>query len=155
MKPEDYADSTPALDLFDYFTGETQAWGMFQDRFGKMRRRFTVEITGVREGDVLTLDESFLYDDGETQRRVWTIERMDQHRYHGRADDVLGIAEGQAYGSTLNWRYTMLLQVDQKQWRVNFDDWMFLQDDEVLINRAKVSKYGFTLGEVTLFFVKS
>ena len=154
MKPEDYADNTPVFDLFAYFDGQTKAWGMFQDRFGKVKRRFSVDIAGQIEGERLTLDESFLYDDGETQRRVWTIERMDQHHFEGTADDVVGVAHGKAYGNALNWRYDLLLEVDQRQWQVSFNDWMFLQDDKVLINRAKVSKYGFTLGEVTLFFLK-
>ena len=154
MKPEDYAEATPKLDLFAYFEGETRAWGLFQDRFGQVRRRFTVDITGVREGDRLTLDESFVYDDGETQRRVWVIDRLDEHRFEGQADDVLGVAEGKAYGNALNWRYQLLLQVGERQWRVNFDDWMFLLDEQVLINKAKVNKYGLTIGEVTLFFQK-
>ena len=154
MKPEDYAGTRPALDLFEYFAGETRAWGMFQDRFGKVRRRFSVDIIGRQQGQRLILDESFLYDDGETQRRVWTIDRLDEHHYQGRADDVVGIAHGKAYGNALHWRYDLLLEVDRKQWQVHFNDWMFLQDDRVLINRAKVSKYGLTLGEVTLFFLK-
>ncbi len=154
MKPEDYADATPVFDLFGYFEGQTRAWGMFQDRFGEVRRRFTVEITGQRKGDQLILDEHFRYADGQTQRRVWSIERLDEHHFQGRADDVVGLAQGTAYGNALNWRYDLLLEVDQRQWQVSFNDWMFLQDDKVLINRAKVSKYGFTIGEVTLFFLK-
>jgi hypothetical protein len=154
MTPEDYADHQPVLDLFAYFAGETRAWGMFQDRFGEVRRRFTVNIIGRQQDGHLILDESFLYDDGQTQRRVWTIERLDEHHYQGQADDVVGVARGKAYGNVLNWRYDLLLEVDRKQWQVHFDDWMFLQDDRVLLNRAKVSKYGLTLGEVTLFFLK-
>ena len=154
MKAEDYLDATPTLDLFTYFDGQTRAWGMFQDRFGKVRRRFTVEITGTRRDAQLILNESFNYADGETQQRIWTIDRLNEHHYQGRADDVVGIAEGKSYGNALNWRYDLLLPVDGKQWQVSFNDWMFLQDDKVLINRAKVSKYGFTIGEVTLFFLK-
>jgi hypothetical protein len=37
---------------------------------------------------------------------------------------------------------------------VSFDDWMYLQADGVLLNRAKMSKFGFTLGEVTIAFQK-
>ena len=155
MKPEDYANSSPTLDLFAYFEGETRAWGMFQDRFGQVKRRFTVDITGVIEGDRLTLDESFLYDDGETQRRVWVIDRVDEHHFVGRADDVVGEAEGKSYGNALQWHYRLLLQVGERHWRVSFNDWMFLLDEKVLINRAKVSKYGLTIGEVTLFFKKN
>ena len=154
MKPEDYAESTPVFDLFAYFAGQTKAWGMFQDPFGRIKRRFTVDIVGTVEGDQLTLEESFSYHDGESQQRTWVIDRLDAHHYQGEAEDVVGRAEGMAYGNALNWRYDLLLNVDKRQWRVSFNDWMFLQDEKVLINRAKLSKYGFPIGEVTLFFLK-
>jgi hypothetical protein len=38
---------------------------------------------------------------------------------------------------------------------VQFDDWMFLLDDAVMLNRAVMSKWGIRLGEVTLAFRKS
>ena len=38
--------------------------------------------------------------------------------------------------------------------RVRFDDWMFLQPDGVLLNRARVSKWGIEIGQVTLVFKK-
>jgi hypothetical protein len=50
----------------------------------------------------------------------------------------------------LRWRYVLALDVDGKTINVDFDDWMFLVDDQVMLNRSLMSKYGFTLGEVTL-----
>jgi hypothetical protein len=38
---------------------------------------------------------------------------------------------------------------------VQFDDWMYLMDDRVMLNKAVMSKFGLRLGEVTLTFVKS
>ncbi|MBM3480321.1 MAG: DUF3833 domain-containing protein, partial [Alphaproteobacteria bacterium] len=35
---------------------------------------------------------------------------------------------------------------------VDFDDWMFLQPGGVMLNRARVSKFGIAIGEVTLSF---
>ena len=67
----------------------------------------------------------------------------------------MGQAQGQAAGNALNWRYDMDLKVGEGTWRVNFDDWMFLQPDGVLMNRAKVKKFGLAIGSVTLFFMKS
>jgi hypothetical protein len=32
------------------------------------------------------------------------------------------------------------------------DDWMYLIDENTMVNRAKMSKFGFEVGEVTLFF---
>lgn len=155
MKPEDYAGSEPEFEVMEYFLGDTRAWGIFQDRSGEIRRQFRVDLRGEMEGDTLVLAEDFYYRDGEQSQRVWRIRKLDEHRYEGRADDVVGTASGIGYGQALNWRYQLLLTVDGKSWKVNFDDWMFLQQDGVLINRATMSKFGFTLGEVTLFFTKA
>lgn len=152
MKPEDFAGTTPRFVLEDYFTGKVRAWGVFQDRFGQLRRQFTVDIDGSWDGEVLTLVEDFVYDDGETERRIWRIRRIDEHRYEGTADDVVGTATGISYGNALNWQYDFDLQVGEGTYRVHFDDWMFLQDEEVMINRAEVTKWGFSVGEASIFF---
>ena len=154
MKPEDFAQQTPRLDVFDYFDGRTQAWGLFEDRFGRVRRQFTVDIEGQVENGKLILDEDFDYSDGEQQQRRWIIERSGDGNYKGQAADVIGEAVGYARGNALNWRYRMALKVGESTWKVAFDDWMFLQTDGVLINRARVTKLGIELGSVTLFFAK-
>lgn len=154
MKPQDFSDKTPRLDVFDYFTGETTAWGLFEDRFGTVRRQFRVAIAGRLEGDALVLEEDFVYDDGEEARRVWTIRRDGENGYIGTASDVVGEARGHAAGNALNWHYVMDLPVGDRTLRVSFDDWMFLQSDGVLINRAKMKKLGFEIGSVSLFFMK-
>ena len=154
MKPQDFADQKPDLLLEEYFNGTTRAWGLFEDRFGNVRRQFTVDIAGSWDGTTLTLDEHFVYADGETDRRVWTIEKTGPHSYQGRAGDVIGVANGQRHGNALNWRYDVNLKIGGRAWRVTFDDWMFLQPDGVLLNRARVSKWGVEIGEVTLVFVR-
>lgn len=154
MNTRDFADSKQTLDLFDYFEGHTRAWGLFEDRFGKLRRQFQVDIVGTVDDDTLVLDESFLYADGERQQRVWTIRRTGESTYSGQADDVVGEAHGETGGNALHWTYTMDLKVGERQLRVTFDDWMFLQSDGVLLNRARVSKFGLEIGSVTLAFRK-
>ena len=154
MKPIDFKDTKPELLIEQYLQGKTQAWGIFEDRFGTLRRQFTVDITGTWDGSVLTLDEHFQYSDGETDRRVWEIRKTGRHTYTGRADDVIGTAHGEAYGNALNWRYDMDLKVGDGKIRVHFNDWMFLQPSGVLINRAKVTKLGVEIGAVTLAFMK-
>lgn len=154
MNPRDFSDSSQRLDLFDYFQGYTLAWGLFEDRFGKLRRQFRVDITGTVDGDTLVLEEDFLYADGERQQRTWTITRNGDDTYTGRAADVVGEARGETAGNALHWTYLMDLQVGSRQLRVAFDDWMFLQPDGVLLNRARVSKFGLEIGSVTLAFMK-
>lgn len=155
MKPEDFAGREPMFVLEEYFEGKTKAWGMFHDRFGKLRREFVVDITGTWDGETLTLDEEFDYADGEKDRRVWTIRKIDDNTYVGTASDIIGEAQGALYGNALNWTYDMDLKVGDGAWRVTFDDWMFLQPGGVLLNRASVSKWGFEIGVVTLSFARS
>lgn len=149
-----YAAERPQLDLQQYFDGRVEAWGMFQDRSGEVIKRFKVIMDCHWQGNTGTLDEHFSYSDGTKQRRVWTLQKLADGRYTGTADDVVGTAQGHAAGNTLNWRYVMALPVNDKVYHVNFDDWMFLQEDGVMINRAVMSKFGFRLGEVTLSFRK-
>lgn len=150
----DYAAETPELDLARYFNGTVDADGMFQDRSGKVVKRFHVVIEGRWQGANGTLDERFSYSDGTLQRRIWTLTRLDATHYRGRADDVIGEAEGEVRGNALHWRYVMALPVDGKVYHVDFDDWMYLLDEQIMLNRAVMSKFGFRLGEVTLSFRK-
>ncbi|WP_424217946.1 DUF3833 domain-containing protein [Thauera humireducens] len=149
-----YRSETPVLDLRQYFNGTLEAHGIFQDRSGEVVKRFTVIIDASWQGEVGTLDERFTYSDGSAQRRVWTITRTGEGRYVGRADDVVGEARGEEAGNALRWRYVLALPVDGKVYNVDFDDWMFLMDDRVMLNRSEMSKWGFRLGEVTLSFYK-
>lgn len=155
VSPRSYTAEKPVLDLRQYLNGSLDAWGMFQDRQGNVVKRFHVKLLGTWQKNVGTLEEDFTYSDGTTQRRVWTITRVDENHYTGTADDVVGTAVGEAYGNALNWRYVLALPVDGKVYHVTFDDWMFLVDDEVMLNRAVMSKWGIRLGEVTLSFRKS
>ena len=153
--PADYATEKPVLDLKRYFDGELTAHGIFTDRSGQVVRRFTVAMTGTWNGGQGTLDERFTYSDGKTERRVWRLTDEGGGRWTGRADDVVGVAEGVAAGNALNWRYTLSLPVDGKVYEVQFDDWMYLMDERVMLNKAVMSKFGVRLGEVTLSFYKN
>ena len=154
MKPQDFAETAPRFRIEEFFAGQTKAWGLFEDRFGKVRRQFTVDISGEWNGRELVLEEDFRYADGEQDQRTWRIVKKDDNTYEGRAADVVGTASGQAFGNALNWRYELDLKVGDGTWRVKFDDWMFLQPGGVVINRARVTKWGVDIGEVTLFFTK-
>ena len=150
----DYAQQRPKLELDRYFNGRIRAHGIFQKRGGEVVRRFTVVMDCHWEGNQGVLDEAFSYSDGSTQRRVWRLTKLADGRYTGRADDVVGEAEGQESGNAFRWNYTLRLPVDGKEYDVQFDDWMFLVDERVMLNRASMSKFGITLGEVLLSFTK-
>lgn len=153
-EPARYAAERPVLDIRRYFDGPLDAWGIFTDRGGAVVRRFTVALQGRWQGDEGVLEEDFTFSDGERQRRVWRITHLGDGRYSGRADDVVGTARGEQRGNALRWNYTLALPVEGRTWHVDFDDWMFLVDERVMLNRATMSKFGIRLGEVTLAFTK-
>ena len=154
LTPQDYAAEAPKLDLKAYFDGQVDAWGMIQDRSGKVTRRMVVAITGTWQGDVGTLDERFTYADGEQETRIWTI-RKTGDSYVGTAADVIGDAQGVAAGNTLHWQYVLDAKRDDGGTvRLDMDDWMWLIDDKTLINKTGFSKFGIGFGEVTIFFRK-
>ena len=154
----DYAAEKPVLDLRQYFKGTVDAYGVFTDRSGRVVKRFTVFMTCSWQGppgqETGVLDEVFTYSDGTTDRRIWTLKRSPDGRYTGTAADVLGEAFGEEKGNAFRWGYTLKLPVDGKIVEVQFDDWMYLMSDKVMLNKAVMSKFGIRLGEVTLTFVK-
>ena len=154
MKPEEYINTEPKIKIEEYFSGDVKAWGIFQNRFGKVKRQFTAKMKGSFDGELLILEEDFSWSDGEKQKRKWKIKKVGDNKYEGTAPDVIGIAKGVSYGSAFKFEYNLLIPFKEKKIKVRFDDWIFKQDDKVAINRAIVSKFGFKVGELTVFFVK-
>ena len=150
----DYSGEKPVLDLRSYFNGTLDAYGIFTDRSGSVVKRVTVVMQCSWNGDEGILDEDFSYSDGTRQKRVWRLLSLGNGRFTGRADDVVGIANGEQRGNAFNWTYTMALPVDGTVYQVQFDDWMYLVDDRVMLNKARMSKFGLHLGDVTLSFSK-
>ncbi len=154
MKIEDFKGATPAFVLEQYFSGKTRAWGVVHDRFGDLRRQFVVDIQGDWDGSQLVLTEDFVYSDGEKEQRIWKIRKIDEQTYEGTAGDVIGTAEGKQLGNALHWQYQMNLKMGEYRMKVRFNDWMYLQSDGVLINRAVIYKAGIEIAEVSIFFRK-
>ena len=149
----DYKDTKPTLDLSTYFNGKVDGWGMVQDRSGKVTRRFTVEIDCTWRGNEGVLDESFIWSDGKTEKRIWKITKLGDN-YIGTAGDIVGEAVGVASGTALQWRYVLNLPVDDTTYKVNMNDWMYLIDDKTLSNRTVMTKFGVHLAEISIFFRK-
>jgi hypothetical protein len=143
------------LDLKTYFNGPLVAHGIFTDRSGKVVRRFTVQMTGTWTGNQGVLDERFTYSDGKTERRVWRLTDEGQRPLERPRRRRGGRGRGPRAGNALNWRYTLRLPVDGKVYEVQFDDWMYLMDERVMLNKAVMSKFGIRLGEVTLSFLQA
>lgn len=150
----DYEQSTPSFDMQDFFNGKLKAFGMVQDRSGKVIRRFEADLNGSWQGNQGILDEDFYYDDGETQKRLWRITKHPDGHYTGTAGDVIGTASGRATGFAFNWHYTLDIIVNGRSWHVNLNDWLYQLDNKRLINRTEMKKWGVKVGDITLVIEK-
>ncbi|MEM0975959.1 MAG: DUF3833 family protein [Pseudomonadota bacterium] len=145
----------PKLDLEQYFVGDLRAYGQFQDITGKVRDRFTVDLEGRFDGEVLTLVEDFVYDDGREEQRIWRLTKTGDYTWDGRADGVFGVAKGVEDQDRFNFQYTIALpNGDGTSTTVQFDDWLWRFDEKRVLNKAYVSRYGIRVGVVTIWFEK-
>ncbi|GGI69808.1 DUF3833 domain-containing protein [Shewanella gelidii] len=149
-----YKNTTPELSLKRFFVGELTAAGVVENFSGQVIRKFNVTMQANWQADELTLKEWFTYDDGEKQLRTWVIQDLGNGRYSGTAGDILGEATGQAMGSALQWQYDMNLVVDGSEYQVSFDDWMFLVNENTIINRSDINKFGIKVASVLLVIQK-
>ena len=89
MKPEDFKNKEPRLIIENYLSGNVKAWGVLQNRSGKVTRQFSADLNGKWDGKQLILDEKFNWDDGEIQTRQWQITKIDENNYEGRQEMLL------------------------------------------------------------------
>ena len=155
MKPIDFKDQKPRLIIEEYLSGNVKAYGILQNRSGKVTRKFIADLDGKWDGKQLILDEKFNWSDGEVQTRQWQITKIDEHNYEGVAADVVGTARGYSYGPAFKFEYVLLVPVKGKEIKITFDDWIFMQDEKVAINRAIMTKFGFKVAELTVMFIKN
>lgn len=154
-KISDYQSTTPEFDMKTFFDGNLEAYGMVQDRSGKVIRRFRADLVGSWEGNQGVLEEDFFYDDGETQRRVWNLVKHGNNQYSGVANDSVGEAAGQSQGFAFNWKYTLAIAVDDTTWDIQLNDWIYQLDESRLINQTEMTKWGFKVGQITLVIEKT
>lgn len=151
--------SDQKLNLEEFFDGELVAYGQFQDVLGTVRRSFVVELNGDWDGERLRLEEDFIYEDGATEKRIWTLRKTGPDSWTGTAPGVIGTATGEEQDNRFNWRYEIDLPIPAADGttptvRVTFDDWMWLLSEDRLLNRAYVKRYGVDIGDVTISFEK-
>ena len=149
-----YNNETPNINLNEFFNGKLLAHGIVQDRSGKVINRFKVDIIASWKDNIATLDENFIYSDGSKSSRIWKLKKIGLNQFEGTAGDVEGIAEGETAGNAFYFVYDLNLPVDDTNYVINFEDWMFLMDENILLSRSYMSKWGFDVGEVTLVMTK-
>lgn len=152
---DEYENTQPKFDLPTYFDGEVTAWGIVQDYSNKLTRRFCVDIIGTWQGSKGQLHETFYYNNGEQQIRIWELQIADDGSVSGSAADVIGEASGGSKGTAFNWQYTLRVPIDDTEYDLFVDDWMFMMDSNRMMNRSYMKKLGITVAEISIFFDKT
>ncbi len=149
-----YQNGTSDFDIKRYFTGKVIAYGMVQDYTNKVTRRFCVDINGSWQGNKGLLAETFYFNDGEISYRNWQLTKLDDGKYQGTAEDVVGTASGQQSGFAFQWQYQLVVPIDGETYQFILDDWMYQVDEYRVFNRTAMKKFGIKVAEITLFFDK-
>lgn len=150
---QEYENNIPKLDLQTFFQGSLSAHGIIQDHKGQVIRMFRAELSASWQKNQGVIDEKFYFNDGKIEYRCWRIEKNGDS-YIGQAGDVDGLASGQVKGNTLNWQYYLNVQTDNGERRLHLDDWLYLVDNNTLLNRTSMSFYGLEVAELTLSISK-
>ena len=140
------------LDITTFLAGTTHAHGVFQDRFGRIRRSFEITINGSWDTGTFVLDEAFLYDDGEREQRTWRIVPGPAGTFSATCPDCIGVAKGLSESGRWRMRYQFRLKLKSRALAVTFDDRMYRVGAHLAVNRASVYKWGVRLGEALIVF---
>ncbi|WP_241505950.1 DUF3833 domain-containing protein [Parahaliea mediterranea] len=150
-----HAGSTPALQLEQFFDGPLTAHGVVKNWRGDVIRTFNADIKAYWREGVGTLEEDFVFDDGEAQRRVWTLtpdghDASGHQRYIGTAGDVVGDSQARLAGNALFMEYVLRIPYNQSTLDLTIDDRMYLVSPSVIVNESTMKKFGLTVGRILL-----
>jgi len=150
-----YANYKPVMKPEVFFTGPMTAHGVIKNRAGKVIRYFNANLKGSWNGESITLDEDFIFDDGEKQKRIWTITKQPDGSYIGRAGDVVGDAIGSISGNSMFLKYVLAIPYKGRTIYITIDDRMYLVEPNILINESTMSKFGVNVGQIILVINKN
>ncbi len=151
---QDYADGKPVLVPEEFFDGQLTAHGVIKDRSGKVIRTFNADIKAYWKDGIGTLEEDFVFDDGELDRRVWTLTPDGPGRYLGTAGDVVGEGVVTVAGNSMFLDYVLRIPWGDGTLDLRIDDRMYLVNPNVLINESAMKKFGLQVGQILLVIEK-
>ncbi len=150
MSVDRYADQKPELVPEEFFDGRLTAHGVVKNRGGEVIRRFNAEIKAYWTDGIGTLEEDLVFDEGEEQRRVWTLRPTGEGTYVGTAGDVVGEGQVSVAGNAMFLDYVLRIPFGDGTLDLRIDDRMYLVRPDVLINESKMKKFGARVGEILL-----
>lgn len=149
-----YTDNTPELVPQQFLQGDLDAHGVVKNRSGEVIRYFNATIKAHWEDGTGTLEEAFLFDDGEQQERIWTLTPQGNNSFSATAGDVVGIGDAQFAGNSMFLNYVLRVPYNDDTIDLTIDDRMYLVNENTLINESKMYKFGFQVGSILLVIQK-
>jgi hypothetical protein len=150
----DYKHFEPPLRLEQFFTGNLSAHGVVKDRSGRVIRVFNASIKASWEQGVGTLDEDFIFDNGEQQKRIWRLQPQGEDSYTGTAADVRGEGKLSVAGNSAFLDYVLTVPYGNGTVDVRVDDRMYLVAPGVLLNESVLKKFGIRVGSLLLVILQ-
>ncbi len=151
---EDHVNRKPLLHLEKFFQGKLSAHGVVKDFRGSVVRHFNADIYASWKDGVGTLVEDFVFDDGELQRRTWTLTPDGSGGYIGTAGDVIDQGAIRIAGNAMFLKYVLRIPFRSDTLDITVDDRMYLVNPSTLINESRLIKFGFEVGEILLVILK-
>lgn len=154
VKVEDHQANQPILDPRAFFEGELKAYGTVHSRSGELLRYFSADISASWQGNIGTLDETFYFDDGKEEKRIWTLTQAEDGAIMATANDVVGDHPMFFSGNALFMEYVLRIPYKDKTIDVVVDDRMYLVEKNRIINQSIMRKFGFRVAAVNLVIEK-
>ena len=66
-----------------------------------------------------------------------------------------GKASGESFGNAFNWHYLTDFPVGKSSYKVKFDYWIWAFDENTIMKRSCITKFGITFAEVTILYAKT
>jgi hypothetical protein len=154
LPPTAFANTTPAFDPINFWTGHTSSWGVIENVNGDPTSILSTTTDGTPEGAGGLHMVQHVYRGNEVTERDWHIRRVAPGQFEAAASDVAGTAHGTASGRTLHWTWILETKPGHPLFNVTMDQWMYLADNGTLLNRTIIRKFGFRLAEISEQFVR-
>lgn len=147
QKSDDYADG-PIFDIRERFNGPIACEGVIYGPTGRVTSRFVADFEASWDGNVGTMTETFHYDSGNTQKRVWTLTLGNDGGIKAEAPDVIGVGTGRQEGSAVSLNYRIKLADEAGGYVLDTRDWMYLMANGSIMNRSQFRKFGIKVAEL-------
>lgn len=154
LKREAFAQTSPAFDPVQFWTGHSESWGVIENRSGSPTSIITTTTDGTPEGDGGLHMVQHVRTGGKDNVRDWHITRTGPGVYAATANDIVGTARGSPSGRTLHWRWTLAAKPGNALYNLRMEQWMYLADNGTLLVRTQVRKFGVRLAQISEQFVR-